>query len=350
MAWLIIQEKGYIFIRKLFSLLNQIIWNDYEKVVHAGQAVITQIKIPSLYNNYSRYLDGLNIQTEVFDYQFKSPITFAAFESHLDSIRFWIELGCGGGCLKTIKSIQEKGNARPRFQQLSMNGEEHLINALGLPGPGIESFIDQLSNASLHYDIPIGLSIGGHSLEEYKLVIEKSMPVIREILKKPYLEINISCPNTNTGRALHDSVEDIESLIKLIRNLDSQMMVSIKVSPDAKDSNLCDIGSLASQYNKVTLNAGNTQFRSCETVSLPEGAISIGGGGLSGPKLYNRTLEMAKLLSQFKLPLIATGGVSTSEQIIELQQNGVAIVGMATGLVKNPFSIVRINRELSKFC
>ena len=170
--------------------------------------------------------------------------------------------------------------------------------------------------------------------------------MIRDILKQPYIELNISCPNTETGQVLHESITDIESLLQEIRAIDKTIMIAIKVSPDATDDNLCDIASLAKNMNYIMLNAGNTQFKKCQDVNLKSSSISIGGGGMSGPSLYKRTLEMATLFQQFKLPLIATGGVSTTQQIIELQEKGVAIIGMATGLVKNPFSIVRINKEL----
>ena len=66
-------------------------------VIKTGQALLSQFKIPSLYSNYSRYLDGLNIKTHVFSLEFPSPVTFAAFEAHFDSLLFWLNLGCGGG-------------------------------------------------------------------------------------------------------------------------------------------------------------------------------------------------------------------------------------------------------------
>ena len=97
MAGLFFQEKGYQFIRSTLSRLNTLYLHDYERVVHAGQAIITQFRIPSLYSNYSRYLSSLNIKRDVFSLQFNSPITFAAFESHIDSMVFWLNLGCGGG-------------------------------------------------------------------------------------------------------------------------------------------------------------------------------------------------------------------------------------------------------------
>ena len=145
MATLYIQEKGYQLIRSLMGQFNQFMTNDYETTVHAGQAMITRLKIPSLYNNYSRYLDALNINRSVFSLNFKSPITFAAFESHLDSLQFWLDLGCGGGCFKTIRLEKSVGNPRPRLQKVSLNGKEHLINALGLPGPGVNGLIDMIN-------------------------------------------------------------------------------------------------------------------------------------------------------------------------------------------------------------
>ena len=349
MAGLFFQEKGYQLVRQMFSTINRIYSDDYENVMHAGQAVLSRLKIPSLYSNYSQYLAGLNIKKEVFDYTFASPITFAAFESHMDSIRFWIALGCGGGCLKTIKQHPANGNNRPRVRQFKQNGQEHLINALGLPGPGISNFMKKLAEESLDYDMPIGLSVGGNSMDEYLAVISEAVPNIQHILRRPYIELNISCPNTSTGQVLHDSVSDIEQLLRQIRSYNHHIMVVIKVSPDAADDNLCDIADLATQFDRVTLNAGNTQFKKCVDLNLPENAISIGGGGMSGPDLFSRTLNMAKLLQQFKLPIIATGGVRSSDQIIELQKYGVEIVGMATQLVKNPFSVVKMNHELHNY-
>ena len=121
----------------------------------------------------------------------------------------------------------------------------------------------------------------------------------------------------------------------------------IKVSPDATNQNLCNIAEIAKSHQRVTINAGNTQYRTCDSLGLKQSAISIGGGGLSGPSLFNRTLEMIELLATFNLPLIATGGIETVNQIKQLKEAGASIVGMATKLVKNPFDIVLINKALA---
>jgi hypothetical protein len=128
---LVFHEAGYKFVRSVISQLNHVINDDYEPVVTLGQQLMTLCKIPSLYTNYSQNLASLNINRSVFSLEFASPVTFAAFESHLDSLLLWLNLGCGGGCLKTIKIAPELGNDRPRIQQVKLNNEWHLMNALG---------------------------------------------------------------------------------------------------------------------------------------------------------------------------------------------------------------------------
>ena len=342
------QEKGYQAIRWLISNTMLSKHAGYEPVIKRGQALMSWLKIPSLYTNYSQYLTLLNINTRVFSLNYLSPITFAAFEGHLDSLVFWLNLGCGGGCLKTIKTSREVGNPQPRIQSLHFDQQEHLLNALGLPGPGVTQLIDQLKNHSIiNADQPIGISIGGHCLDEYKQTINALVAEEGQLFKQLYYEVNISCPNTSTGKSIHDELNQLSQLINHIRSKSSRVIV-IKVSPDASNQNLCEIAEIAKSHNEVTINAGNTQFKKCADLNLPNEAISIGGGGFSGPTLFKRTLEMAKLLAQFNLPLISTGGVSTVDQVKVLQENNVAVVGLATQLVKNPFSIVRLNNQLAQ--
>ena len=65
----------------------------------------------------------------------------------------------------------------------------------------------------------------------------------------------------------------------------SAIVTVIKVSPDASQ-NLCDIAALATTFKDVTINAGNTQYKTTRDVGLCSKKMSIGGGGLSGPELF----------------------------------------------------------------
>ena len=234
MFFIYLHEQGYKTIRKLTAKALTSNRQGYEPVVSVGQALLSWFKIPSLYRNYSQYLSDLNINTRLFSLNYASPITFAAFEGHLDSLQYWLNLGCGGGCLKTIKVLPETGNPKPRLQQLTINQDEHLLNALGLPGPGVDGLIKQLSHhALIKTKAPIDLVLR-HCMSDYQAVFDRVHQNEASLFDQLYYEINISCPNTSTGRSLHDQMADIESLLiymrkKLQRSLSSKYHLMLRM-------------------------------------------------------------------------------------------------------------------------
>ena len=269
---------------------------------------------------------------EIHDVRFTSPFTFAAFKDDVATLELWLKLGMGGGCFKTILQDPRSGNPQPRVQDLG----ENLINAYGLPGKGVDGFIEQLTDHPIfNYDQPLGASIGGNSTDEYLAnikALEQRLPAIA------YYELNISCPNTPEGQDLMKNTALLADLLAQIRQ-HTDKVVGVKVSPDQPDKVLQEVGEMLQGTSKTYVNAGNTTFRKCTDVGLPADAISIGGGGMSGPALFPRTLEMTRLFSDFKVPILATGGISTRAHVIALQEAGASVFGLATLLVKNLYQL-----------
>ena len=73
---------------------------------------------------------------------------------------------------------------------------------------------------------------------------------------------------------------------------------------------------------------------------------TVKGGGLSGHALFERTCEMIFLFSKFKMPIMATGGISSIHHLREARKLGASLFGMATSLVLDPYCIPRINYKL----
>jgi dihydroorotate dehydrogenase len=48
-----------------------------------------------------------------------------------------------------------------------------------------------------------------------------------------------------------------------------------------------------------------------------------------------------------KVPILATGGISTMPQVKALQDQGALLMGMATAVVQDPYCIPRMNRALA---
>jgi len=290
------------------------------------------------------------IGVDLYDLHFPSPLTIASFKDEFEILSIWLRMGMGGGCIKTILKDFREGNQRPRLQEVVVDGKSCCINAMGIPGKGVEGLIPLLSSDDHLFSSgrPIGVSIGGFSEAEYWEVFLKLDTVMS--LKNPtsyYYELNVSCPNVPKG---HDMGRNPDKLAQLLSNIRtrSSAVVGIKVSPMLDDASLCAIGEVARTVDRVYINTGNTSYRSCTEVGLPETAISIGGGGLSGPALFPRTLEMVTLLTPLGVPIMATGGVSTIGHVQALQEKGAILFGMATALIQNPYQIVRLNDDLRK--
>ncbi len=321
---------------------------DLEEVVQLGDKALKKL------NRYAGWLafqfsipEGIGY--DLYDLHFPSPLTFASFKEESDILAIWLGMGLGGGALKTILREPREGNPRPRLQEAVVDGQEAIINAMGLPGKGVLGLIEELDSSSLfRFNRPIGISIGGYSVEEYKWnFLDLNTVLSNDGEKKYYIELNISCPNTPSGQDLMKHPDQLEDLLTWMRQ-NTDRVIGVKVSPDKPDATLLAIAEIVRQVPKTFINAGNTQFRTCEQLGLPKPYISIGGGGMSGAPLFARTLEMTALLAPLKIPIMATGGISTCDQVRALQSKGAVLFGMATALVKDPYCVPKINSQLKK--
>lgn len=314
---------------------------DFETVIKLGDRFL------GLLDRYSGDLFFPNtvdpdLAVEFLEMRFASPLTFSAFWNDEAMISIWLKLGIGGGCFKTVMPEPCMGNKRPRIQAVEIENIPALLNAMGLPGIGVERFMRVLQDAGRLFDYgrPLGLSVGGHCADDYIRVVTEA-----KSSSVDYFELNISCPNTDEGQDLMKNPSLIEPLLTRLRAL-TPKPIGVKVSPDLSDEQLLTIGEIVKGFDCSYINAGNTQFKSCLDAGLSADALTRGGGGLSGPSLFPRTLEMIRLLHPLKVPLIATGGIHSAETARAVLDSGASLVGMATALVQDPFVIVNLNNKL----
>ncbi len=312
---------------------------DFEDVIVEGEARLERL-LRSPLERLLNFPIPHHLNTLLYDLSFPSPLTFAAFQGDTNQLDMWLKMGIGGGCFKTILKDSREGNVRPRITQLDIAGEEHLINAYGLPGKGIAAFRDMVLDSDFwSYGRPLGISLGGESPDEYLAVFKALEPALSvNTSRKYYYEVNISCPNTDEGQDILNHPELLKTLLQNIRKETTKVIV-VKLSPDQSDEELKIFADIIKCVEKTAINCGNTRFKKNET-------LSRGGGGLSGPCLFERTLEMLDLLSIYDIPLVATGGVSSVDDVRRCLSKGARLVGMATALVKDPFIIPLVNKAL----
>ena len=316
--------------------------NDLEPAVIFGDRVLGSLTIIKkvihqfpMPVGYNRDVCGLN---------FQSPLIGASFKSDKKTLNSWMRMGLGGLIFKTIMRDERDGNARPRLKDVFIDSDKGLVNALGLPGPGIEKFIETIPSSSLwDYGRPLGISLGGDEINDYLFLANEIDSSLKGLHSNYFFELNISCPNTHNGMTIGDDPKLLNELISKMRSLVSNV-ISVKVSPDTSNKTLNEIGEICTSFSSIIINSGNTQYKIREDLGFSRSNFSMKGGGLSGPHLFTRTLEMVRLFSHFEIPIMATGGISTINHINALENAGASLFGMATSLVLDPYCIPRINK------
>jgi len=319
---------------------------DLEAVVEKGDRLIkgTQLFLSPLAFSF-RVPHAIGVS--VHGLQFPSPLVISAFKDDVQILGFWMNFGMGGAILKTIMRNPREGNPRPRLQAVEMPGMRGLLNAMGLPGKGVDGTINHIQKSWVARSVrPIGLSVGGESVGEYFEVIERLEDGLRTVSFPRFYELNISCPNTDEGQHLLHTPGLFQTLLEGVRAR-TDAVISVKFSPDQPNAQLLLMTETMTAFDRLIINVGNTRFCSCAEVGLATNATSTGGGGYSGEGLFQRTLEMVSLLRPLGLPIMATGGISTPYHVETLIDHGATLIGMATALVENPYAVPMINHRLS---
>ena len=339
------------FLARIITSLYQFLFNkkqDLESIVEFGDRNLVKI---------DKFIGGLayqfaipdNLDVEVFDLKFKSPIIASSFKSDKNLIGIWLRLGLGGAILKTIMKEERLGNSRPRLQQVRLERQSCLVNALGLPGEGVEKFSKEIFDNSLwNHSKPIGLSIGGENLDDYIQIFNVLEKLSNKLKSGDYFfELNISCPNTDTGSTIGENIDELETLINHIKAKNDSVL-SVKISPDWNNDHLKKIGEVIKSKEKMIINAGNTQFKTVKYLGFENDSLPRGGGGLSGVAIFPRTLELINLFNDMNLKIMATGGISTIHHLNAVRDAGASLYGLATALIMDPYCIPKINYALSR--
>ena len=339
------------FLARIITSLYQFLFNkkqDLESIVEFGDRNLVKI---------DKFIGGLayqfaipgNLDVEVFGLKFKSPIIASSFKSDKNLIGIWLRLGLGGAILKTIMKEERLGNSRPRLQQVRLERQSCLVNALGLPGEGVEKFSKEIFDNSLwNHSKPIGLSIGGENLDDYIQTFNVLEKLSNKLKSGDYFfELNISCPNTDTGSTIGENIDELETLINHIKAKNDSVL-SVKISPDWNNDHLKKIGEVIKSKEKMIINAGNTQFKTVKYLGFENGSLPRGGGGLSGVAIFPRTLELINLFNDMNLKIMATGGISTIHHLNAVRDAGASLYGLATALIMDPYCIPKINYALSR--
>ena len=257
----------------------------------------------------------------------------AGFDKNALLIRPLHALGFGHVEIGTVTARPQPGNPKPRLFRLVAN--KALINRMGFNNQGAEVIAKRLGLLrKKHSRLPIiGVNIGKNkdtalenAVSDYLFSTERLAPLA------DYLVVNVSSPNTPGLRDLQQ-VEALRPILLAVSGASGGKPVLVKIAPDLSDEDIVATCKLVNDLDLAGVVATNTTIQRAGLEAEPSVEET---GGLSGPILFGRSLEVVKLaranLSAEKI-LIGVGGVSTRRDFLEMLEAGANLVQAYTGFV-----------------
>ena len=185
------------------------------------------------------------------------------------------------------------------------------------------------------YNDVVGINIGKNKVTDAKHAVDdyrQSASVLGDLAD--YVVVNVSSPNTPGLRDLQ-AVESLRPIMEAVVESTSSPVL-VKIAPDLSDEDIDAVADMAVEVGLAGIVATNTTI-SREGLSTPANEVAaMGAGGVSGPPVAERSLEVLKRLHARvgeKLVLVSAGGISTPEQAWERITAGASLLQGYTGLI-----------------
>ena len=274
----------------------------------------------------------------VFGVPFPNPVGLAAgMDKDGRALRAWPALGFGFVEVGTVTRHAQPGNPRPRLFRLPASGA--IINRMGFNNAGAAALAARLRAAG-PLPVPLGISLGKSAVTPLDEAVEDYVESLRALEGHgDYFAVNVSSPNTAGLRSLQRR-EALDELLAALRAETTRPLL-VKVSPDLTDSALGELLEVAVAHGVAGIIATNTTM-SRAGVAPADAAAAHKPGGMSGPPLHDRAIQIVKFVTaESGLPVIGVGGVDSPEAARRLVDAGASLVQLATGLVYQGSALVR---------
>jgi dihydroorotate dehydrogenase (NAD+) catalytic subunit len=282
----------------------------------------------------------VDLTVKIGDVTMQNPVTPAsgAFSWEYADV---IDLNRLGGLVaKTICREPRLGNPTPRMAET----EAGIIQSIGLPGKGIEYFLDHIVPEYAKFEPPLIVSCSSESIDDFaQLARELSVPDVDVV------ECNISCPTRNTtGGNFAMQEEHTKEVVGRIREATDKPLWA-KLSPNAGD--IVSIALAAEEAGADALVIANTFLSLKIRTDNFRPALGNKFGGMVSPALKPIVLRMVyQVAQQVKVPIIGIGGVTKAEDVVEYMLAGASAVGIGYAGFRNPTALTTIIDDLEEWC
>jgi dihydroorotate dehydrogenase (NAD+) catalytic subunit len=238
---------------------------------------------------------------------------------------------------KTITIEPREGNPPPRLWETPAG----MINSIGLPNKGLEGFLRSDLPELAELPVPLIVSVMGFSRDELATLVGR----VTERDEVAMIELNVSCPNVETGLVMGADPAETARALERVRPLASKPLI-VKLTPNADDP--AAVGAAAEAAGADAVSLVNT----LKGLALDPRTRRpwLGGvtGGLSGPAVRAVALEQVHGVAQrVGIPVIGMGGIASGRHAADFLAAGARCVAVGTESFRDPAAGRRIAAELA---
>ncbi len=251
-----------------------------------------------------------------------------------------VEGGAGAVVTKSVGITPREGYANPTIVQTNCG----LINAMGLPNPGIDEFVKEIHEAKNTLNVPLIVSVYGFSTEEYAKVAKKAMNAGADAV-----ELNVSCPHVKeTGSEIGQNPKILTEVVEKVKAVVDKP-VFVKLSPNV--TSIAETAEAAVKAGADAITAINTVKAMAIDTETAMPILSNKIGGLSGPAIKPIAVRCVyEIYEQVKVPIVGCGGITNWRDAVEFLLAGATAVQIGTAVaLKGPNIFKAVNQGIDAY-
>jgi len=274
----------------------------------------------------------VSLKTEIAGLTLRNPTILASgiLGSSAEYLREVARAGAGAVTTKSVGPKPRDGYKNPTVIQVECG----FLNAVGLPNPGIEKFVDEIGRLR-DLEVPLIVSVFGFSPKEYAEVSSMAVEAGADAI-----ELNLSCPHVRgAGAEIGRDPYLVSQVVKMVKE-SINSPVFAKLTPNVSD--IGEIAAAAASAGADAITAINTVKAMAIDIETCRPILANKVGGLSGGAIKPIAVRcIYEIYEVVDIPIIGCGGVRTWRDAVELILAGASAVQIGSAIAIEGLSVFR---------